>query len=124
MTIELQKEAIPLEVRRHKLVATVRYQLDDNVLVGVSGGADSVALLLLCCSVALQQSSSLRVVVGHIHHGIRHESDAEQLMVESLCKSLREPARDATNRLRKLLQNIISRNLQLPITQLINLKQC
>ena len=51
MTIELQKEAIPLEVRRHKLVATVRYQLDDNVLVGVSGGADSVALLLLCCSV-------------------------------------------------------------------------
>jgi len=86
MTIELQKEAIPLEVRRHKLVATVRYQLDDNVLVGVSGGADSVALLLLCCSVALQQSSSLRVVVGHIHHGIRHESDAEQLMVESLCK--------------------------------------
>lgn len=88
MTVALQKNAIPLEVRRHNLVATVRHQLDDNVLVGVSGGADSVALLLLCCAVALQKSSSLRVVVGHIHHGIRRESDAEQLLVESLCKKL------------------------------------
>lgn len=87
----MNKAAIPLEVRRHKLVATVRNKLQDNVLVGVSGGADSTGLLLLCCAVALQQSSTLNVVVGHINHGIRSESDAEQQMVESLCEKLGVP---------------------------------
>ena len=87
----MNKAAIPLEVRRHKLVATVRSKLQDNVLVGVSGGADSTGLLLLCCAVALQQSSTLNVVVGHINHGIRSESDAEQQMVESLCVKLGVP---------------------------------
>jgi len=84
----MNKAAIPLEVRRHKLVASVRNQLQNNVLVGVSGGADSIALLLLCCAVALQQSSTLKVIVGHINHGIRSESDEEQKLVEDLCKKL------------------------------------
>ncbi|HJN71515.1 MAG TPA: tRNA lysidine(34) synthetase TilS, partial [Phycisphaerales bacterium] len=84
----MNKSAIPLEVRRHKLVASVRNQLKDNVLVGVSGGADSTALLLLCCAVSLQQSSTLNVIAGHINHGIRSESDAEQQMVETLCEKL------------------------------------
>ena len=87
----MNKAAIPLEVRRHKLVATVRNKLQDNVLVGVSGGADSTGLLLLCCAVALQKSSTLNVVVGHVNHGIRSESDAEQQMVESLCEKLGVP---------------------------------
>ncbi len=84
----MNKTAIPLEVRRHKLVASVRNQLRDNVLVGISGGADSTALLLLCCAVSLQQSSTLTVVAGHINHGIRSESDAEQEIVETLCEKL------------------------------------
>ena len=84
----MNKSAIPLEVRRHKLVASVRNQLHENVLVGISGGADSTALLLLCCAVSLQQSSTLNVIAGHINHGIRSESDAEQRMVETLCKKL------------------------------------
>jgi tRNA(Ile)-lysidine synthetase-like protein len=84
----MNKAAIPLEVRRHKLVASVRNQLHDKVLVGISGGADSTALLLLCCAVSLQQSSTLKVVAGHINHGIRSESDAEQQMVETLCKKI------------------------------------
>ena len=88
MNITVHKDAIPLEVRRHKLVASLRNQLGNNVLVGVSGGADSSALLLLCCAVALQQSSSLRVVAGHINHGIREESGAEQDFVEKLCEKL------------------------------------
>ena len=84
----MNKAAIPLEVRRHKLVASVRNRLHDNVLVGISGGADSTALLLLCCAVSLQQSSNLKVVAGHINHGIRSESDEEQKMVEALCEKL------------------------------------
>ncbi len=85
----MNRDTIPLEVRRHRLVSSVRDQLPcENVLVGVSGGADSTALLLLCCAVASQQSTSLRVVVGHINHGLRIEADMEQQFVETLCKTL------------------------------------
>jgi tRNA(Ile)-lysidine synthase len=85
----MNKQAVPLAVRRHQLVATVRKAIgNQDVLVGVSGGADSVALLLLCCAGALQESANYQVAVAHIHHGLRVESDAEQKMVEALCESL------------------------------------
>ena len=80
---------VPLEVRRHALVSTVRASYgDQKVLVGLSGGADSIALLLLSLAVEAQKSSSCTIIAGHIHHGIREESDNEQLVVESLCKQL------------------------------------
>jgi len=88
----MNRDAIPLEIRRHQLVSSVRDQLPcESVLVGVSGGADSTALLLLCCAVAAQQSSSLSVVAGHVNHGLRSEADAEQQMVEKLCMTLGIP---------------------------------
>jgi len=79
-------DVIPLEVRRHQLVARVRDSIQNkNVVVGVSGGSDSMALLLLCIAASMQQSSTFTVVAGHIHHGLRDESDDEQSLVESLC---------------------------------------
>lgn len=85
----MKKQAIPLALRRHKLVSTVRHALhEQDVLVGVSGGADSVALLLLCCAAASQQTAAFQVHVVHIHHGLREESDNEQRMVVDLCTTL------------------------------------
>ena len=85
----MNKQAIPLALRRHKLVATVRHALQErDVLVGVSGGADSVALLLLCCAAASQQTAAFQVQVVHIHHGLREESDDEQQGVVDLCEKL------------------------------------
>ncbi|MDP7004877.1 MAG: tRNA lysidine(34) synthetase TilS [Phycisphaerales bacterium] len=85
----MNKKSIPLSVRRHHLVATVRKALgDQDVIVGVSGGADSVALLLLCCAAASQDSANFNVVATHIHHGLRKSSDEEQVIVEQLCKQL------------------------------------
>ncbi len=54
----------------------------DNVVVGVSGGADSVALLLSL--IALKQEFELKLFVVHINHGIRKEADAEAEYVKSL----------------------------------------
>ena len=80
---------VPLPVRRHSLVSTVREAYGCNkVVVGVSGGADSVALLLLSLAAEAQKSSSCTIVAGHIHHGLREESDNEQRMVEELCDEL------------------------------------
>ena len=43
----------------------------DSVVVGVSGGADSVCLLSVLKN--LQMSMALQLTAVHIHHGIRGE---------------------------------------------------
>ena len=85
----MNKQSIPLAVRRHRLVATVRKAIgNQDIVIGVSGGADSVALLLLCCSAAMQESADFNVVAAHINHGLRPEANDEQKTVEQLCARL------------------------------------
>ena len=55
----------------------------DRVAVAVSGGADSVALLL--CLLELRQELGLVLSVAHFNHGIRGaEADQDQAFVEAL----------------------------------------
>ena len=61
----------------------------DGIVMGVSGGADSVALLLLLDSLKLKYNLSLYVV--HVHHGLRAEADAEAEYVQSLCEERNIP---------------------------------
>ena len=56
------------------------------VLVAVSGGPDSVALLDVLC--ALREPLALRLTVVHVHHGLRPEADAEADGVRALCERL------------------------------------
>ncbi len=58
----------------------------DHVLVGVSGGPDSVALLHAL--VLLRSEYALRVEVCHVHHGLRPEADRDAAFVESLGRRL------------------------------------
>jgi len=58
----------------------------EGVLVAVSGGPDSVALLDVLCS--LRASLALALSVAHVHHGLRPEADAEAEAVERLCARL------------------------------------
>ena len=58
---------------------------EDRVVIGVSGGADSVALLRVI--LMLKDPSDVRVV--HVNHGIRgEEAKRDQQFVEELCRSL------------------------------------
>ena len=57
----------------------------DRVVVGVSGGADSVCLFLLLLEYAKRVPLSLAVV--HVNHGIRREAGEDALYVENLCRS-------------------------------------
>ena len=59
------------------------------VVVGVSGGADSVCLLFLLAEYRKQKNFDLHVV--HIHHGIRKEADEDALFVEQMCEELGIP---------------------------------
>jgi tRNA(Ile)-lysidine synthase len=51
-------------------------------IVAVSGGVDSMTLLDL-----LRQQPQLKLVVAHANHGMRADSDIDQKLVVSFCKS-------------------------------------
>lgn len=60
--------------------------LPPRILVGLSGGADSVALLLML----LETPREISAV--HVHHGLRGpEADADEAFVQALCKRLGVP---------------------------------
>jgi len=62
----------------------------DHLLVGVSGGADSVALLL--CLVELAPAMSVTLTAAHVNHGLRGEAAAEDArFVAELCRDLAVP---------------------------------
>ena len=59
---------------------------DGKIIAGVSGGADSVALLHALLSV--KEEYSLDIAACHINHNLRgEESDSDQRFVEKLCES-------------------------------------
>src|SRR5258708_10270329 len=60
---------------------------DSSVLVGLSGGADSVALT--CALLDLGDYLGLRIVAAHLNHRIRgDESDRDEEFVRSMCSRL------------------------------------
>jgi len=61
---------------------------DWPVLVGVSGGADSVALLVALVSLASRRGASGRILVAHAHHGLRPEADDDLRFVVALASDL------------------------------------
>ena len=56
----------------------------DRVLLGLSGGADSVCLFYLLLELREELGLALRVV--HVHHGIRTEADQDVSYVKKLCE--------------------------------------
>lgn len=61
----------------------------DRVVVGVSGGVDSVVLLNLLCALNDRGGWSLRLHVAHLNHQLRgKEADEDAAFVEQLARSL------------------------------------
>jgi len=55
-------------------------QKNDAIVVGVSGGPDSMALLELLCKV--QRKYSLRLIVAHLDHGLQKSSQKVRAFVQ------------------------------------------
>jgi tRNA(Ile)-lysidine synthase len=73
-------------IRLHALI-----EKGDSVLAAVSGGADSVALLLFLRD-ELAGPLNLKLAAAHFNHGLRgKDSDGDQAFVENLCRRLGIP---------------------------------
>jgi tRNA(Ile)-lysidine synthase len=72
-------------VARHRLLAP-----GDRVVVAVSGGPDSVALLHALTG--LRADYGLVLTVGHVHHGLRADADRDAAFVTDLAARLEWPA--------------------------------
>jgi tRNA(Ile)-lysidine synthase len=90
-----------LEVKQdylHWIVSDVRraaaefglWSEGDCIVVAVSGGPDSVALLHVLHEISTKHTP-LKLVCAHVHHGFRAESDAEAEFVRELAESLGLP---------------------------------
>lgn len=75
-----------------KFVSTVKNYINeekllnkgDSVVIGVSGGADSIALFDVLYE--LKDEMSLKLFVVHVNHGLREEASIEAEYVRNLCK--------------------------------------
>ncbi|MCF6149848.1 MAG: tRNA lysidine(34) synthetase TilS [Candidatus Kuenenia sp.] len=72
-----------------------KYQLiqpNDSIIVGVSGGPDSVALLKTLCALNSEENLRLRLYVAHLNHQLRGDfSEEDAQFVQNLSKELSLP---------------------------------
>lgn len=82
-------DALMLEIKRY-IEANQLIRPGDGVVVGLSGGPDSVFLLYALHTLQARMSFTLRAV--HVHHGIRGaEADRDEAFSEKLCAKLDIP---------------------------------
>lgn len=92
--IEQRAVRIPWPPILHRVVKTVRarglFESGQHLLVAISGGPDSVALLVLLHRLVARWR--LRLTAVHFNYGLRgSESDEDQAFVMALCESLGVP---------------------------------
>ncbi|MFA5603857.1 MAG: tRNA lysidine(34) synthetase TilS [Bacilli bacterium] len=72
-----------MEKAYNYLMDEVKIKYGDAIVVGVSGGPDSMALLHLLSRI--KKSLDIQVICAHVHHNLRKESDDEKVFVERFC---------------------------------------
>ena len=72
-----------------KVLNTIKkYELienGNNIVIGVSGGPDSMALLNVLINLRKDEKLNYEIVVAHVNHGIRKEAEEETKYVENFC---------------------------------------
>ena len=84
-----------LEECKNNILNNNLIENNDKIVVAVSGGPDSMCLLnvlyLLKDSLKKENGIKYDIVVAHINHMIRKESEEEKIYVENYCKSINVP---------------------------------
>lgn len=81
ITLKVLNE-VKTTIQKHNM-----FDYNDTVVIGVSGGADSV--MLLHCLNSIKEEYNLTLLVAHVNHKIRKDTaERDALFVENLCKEL------------------------------------
>jgi tRNA(Ile)-lysidine synthase len=65
------------------LIKKVGFKDEDAVIVGVSGGPDSMALLNILLE--LKKEVDIKIVCAHVNHNVRKESNSEEEFIKNYC---------------------------------------
>lgn len=71
-------------IQQHNLI-----KKGDKIVIGVSGGPDSMCMLN--CLFCLQKKLSIELVVAHVNHMIRKQAEEETKYVQQFCKKIEVP---------------------------------
>lgn len=75
------KEQVIDTIKKYNLIKE-----NDSIVIGVSGGPDSICLLHILNEI--KNELNFKIYVAHINHMIREEADSETEYVKEFCKSL------------------------------------
>lgn len=75
------KEKVLKTIKKYNLI-----EKGDSIVIGVSGGPDSISLLNILNE--LKNEIGFKIYVAHINHMIREEADSETKYVQEFCKKL------------------------------------
>ena len=75
------KEQVLNTIKKYNLINE-----NDIVLIGVSGGPDSICLLHILNT--LKEKLKIKIYVAHVNHMIRKEADSETEYVRNICNNL------------------------------------
>lgn len=79
------REQVFRDIKEHNLI-----EKGDNILIGVSGGADSIALLYVLLEV--REEIDFNIFIAHVNHGVRGEEALEdERYVENTARKLGLP---------------------------------
>ena len=74
---------------RHYMEENGMFPENGNIVAGVSGGPDSVCLLLVLCE--LRETGVHQLTAVHVHHGLRQEGGGDARFEEEICRRLDVP---------------------------------
>ena len=66
------------------LLEDIKLKNGDILVVGVSGGPDSMALLHILQRI--RKKIDIKIICAHVNHNIRKESAEEKVFLENYCK--------------------------------------
>ena len=79
------KEKVLDVINRYRLIED-----KDNIVIGLSGGPDSMALLFVLLEI--REEIDFNIFIAHVNHGVRGEEALEdEKFVEDLAKGLNLP---------------------------------